>query len=290
MTTIPFDIDQAGWGAQEVFADGALSGKWEVDKWVIHWGGNASLGAREPWSREIEMKALRIYEQSHLSLGWRAIAYNYAVGQTGTTYRLRGENPAGATSGDYEPDGIRENAEARAILWIGGKGQTPSQAAYDSVRKLIASDPWMLIAHSDVKGDTECPGDDWRAYVRSFYLEESNVDILKQIRDRWDDTDIENIYEAGMAEGEASYLIGIIDDPTRQDEVDDMTCAILGDAVTRLAETILRGYDVGPDLDQELAEMDGEIAAAASTAADAKKTASAALKNVGDLRSTLRSV
>jgi hypothetical protein len=290
MVTINVDYDQADWGAQKQFADGALSGLWVPDKWIMHWGGNASLGATVPLSVEKAMQALRIYEQSHLSRGWRAIGYNYAVDQLGNSYRLRGENPSGATSGDYEPDGIRENAEGRAILWIGGKGQTPTPAAKVAARKLIEQDPKLLISHSDVKGNTECPGDDWRRYTASFILEEDVVDALKQIRDRWSPEDIEDIFEAQIGGGDPSYMISILNDPTRQDELDDMTCSILGDAVTRLADVILKAPDVGSDLNDELDAIGIGIDIAQSTANDARQTATAALQNVGDLRATLRSV
>lgn len=164
-----YDYDQADWGAQRVFGDGALPGLWVPDKVVIHYGGNPSFAgdpvrcaARgfEGWpSVAAEMSALRIYEQSHLSRGWRAIGYNAAVGQSGGTYRLRGENPSGATSGDYEPDGIRENAEAYAILAILGGDQVPSDAMLEGIAGLIGQrDTDVVIAHKDVKGTTSCPG------------------------------------------------------------------------------------------------------------------------------------
>ena len=176
---INYGVDQAGWGAQKIFDDGALTGMWVPDKWVIHYGGNASFGATVPGDPEMEMAALRVYEQSHLSRGWRAIAYNYAVGNSGLIYRLRGENPSGATSGDYEGDGIPENAEARAVLWIGGLGQEPTPAAYDAMRQLILDDPMLVIAHSDVKA-TNCPGDYWREWIEGF-----EVDIETMPIEQW---------------------------------------------------------------------------------------------------------
>ena len=167
---INFDVDQAGWDAQKVFDDGYLSGLWVPDKWVIHYGGNASFGATVPGDPVAEMRALRVYEQSHLSRGWRAIAYNYAVGNSGLVYRLRGENPSGATSGDYEGDGVPENAEARAVLWIGGLGQEPTVEAYVAMAQLINCEPMLVIAHSDVKA-TGCPGDYWREFIDNFVVD-----------------------------------------------------------------------------------------------------------------------
>lgn len=165
MTTPYYDIDQDEWGAQKVFPDGGLTGDWNPDKIIIHYGGNASLGATDPADPVKERQALRIYEQSHLSRGWRAIGYNYAIGQSGLIYRLRGENMSGATSGDYEGDGIKENNEGRAVLWIGGLGQEPSKAAYASMGRMIREAGLLTIAHSDVKHNTGCPGDFWRDWI-----------------------------------------------------------------------------------------------------------------------------
>lgn len=171
---IPYDVDQDGWRAQKQFADGELLGSWQVDKWVIHYGGNANFAGDQDRclakgyptypSMDAEAAVLRIYEQSHLSRGWQAIAYNYAVGQSGAVYRLRGENHSGATSGDLDQDGIPENSEARAILWIGGLGQEPTEAAYESIAMLLAADVLPVTVHSDHKS-TNCPGDPLREWV-----------------------------------------------------------------------------------------------------------------------------
>lgn len=174
---ITYDYDQADWGAQRVFDDYALPGDWNVDKFVCHYGGNpnfagdpvraAERGYDEWPSVPAEMRVLRIYEQSHLSLGWRAIGYSMAIGQSGKTYRLRGNNPAGATSGDYEDDGIRENAEAFAILLILGGDQVPSDAMLATLSRIINQNPGIrpVINHKDVKGTTSCPGPYISEYV-----------------------------------------------------------------------------------------------------------------------------
>ena len=198
MTAIlTYDFDQADWGSQKIFDDGGLSGKWDVDKVVIHYGGNgnfagdalraADRGYEYP-SVKAEMAVLRIYEQSHLSRGWRAIGYNYAVGQSGKIYRLRGENASGATSGDFDNDGIPENNEARAILWIGGLGQTPTEAALRSIAQLIADDPRLVTVHSDHKS-TGCPGDPLREWAlrRGWEDYAGQVTTNPDFQQHWDD-------------------------------------------------------------------------------------------------------
>ena len=203
---VPYDVDQIEWGAQKVFIDGELDGYWVVDKWVIHYGGGASPAAEPPYSQAKEEWALRIYEQSHLSRGWRAIGYNYAVGQTGLVYRLRGENPSGATSGDYDDDGIRENSEARAVLWIGGLGQEPSPAAYESMERLFAAEPHLVTVHSDHK-NTGCPGDYWRQWADD-YKQEVFMEFLKAQLHAL----VDSAFAVGGAEGNEEWWHTYIDE------------------------------------------------------------------------------
>ncbi len=175
--TITVDVDQAGWKSQKIYGDGTLSGLWVPDKAVIHWGGSTT----PPDSPSGERRLLRGWQAYHLGRGWRDIAYNYAVGNSGTTYRLRGWNPGGATSGDYEGDGIRENNEAVACVWLGGSGGDISPAAYASMAALVSEvlgvvdvSPDVVIGHRDVKGkdsqgrwSTTCPGDEWAEWIES---------------------------------------------------------------------------------------------------------------------------
>ena len=189
MTDIPFDVNQSGWGSRYTYPDGTKK-PWKVDKWVLHYGGGGnvagSLEKARSWiddwharhtgdcpvearfpSVDNEQYMLRHWQAYHVDgRGWTDIAYNYAVGQSGTIYRLRGENRSGATSGDYDGDGIKENYEARAVVWIGGAGQEPTAAAYSALARLWASDPRLIIGHSDVKA-TSCPGDPLRAWLKS---------------------------------------------------------------------------------------------------------------------------
>jgi len=151
---IVFDFDQVAWGAQRVFSDDVRASGWDPVEYVIHYGGNAVTGAYRGVQRE--MQVLRIYEQSHLSRGWSAIAYNYAVGNSGAVYRLRGENTPGATKG--------ANLYTKALLWIGGGAQKPTPEAYASMRKIVTDDPMRVFPHSKYR-TTSCPGDHWRAWI-----------------------------------------------------------------------------------------------------------------------------
>jgi len=162
--SIDFDFDQADWGAKKIFADNALHGSWEPTQWVIHYGGNAVTRGFSGVQREKQV--LRIYERSHLSRGWQAIAYNYAVGNSGKAYRLRGENRPGATK--------YANKFTRAILWIGGKGQEPSSAARETIARIVSSNSDPVYPHSYYR-PTNCPGDYWREWIKNFSRKEATM-------------------------------------------------------------------------------------------------------------------
>ena len=174
---IPYDQNQTGWGSRLIYPDGVKQ-PWQPDKWVVHYGGGVNragvIGGRTPTEQiATEQSVLRSWQRWHIDgKGWQDIAYNYAIGQSGTIYRLRGENRAGATRGDFEPDGIPENHEARAVVFILGGTQKPTDAAYAAFRHIWATDPMPVIGHRDVaiSGSggtaTACPGEhltDWIA-------------------------------------------------------------------------------------------------------------------------------
>lgn len=163
-------VSPAEWGA-EVDYD-SWNRPNQVDKWVLHYGGGAVSGADDGVARE--MAVLRAWEYHHINArGWTGIAYNYAIGQSGTLYRLRGENDGGHTRGDYEPDGISENEEARAVVFILGGSQQPSDLALKTFRRMWAQDPMPVIGHREVflhgsgGTDTQCPGEPLTEFINT---------------------------------------------------------------------------------------------------------------------------
>lgn len=174
---ITYDRDQFEWGSRTRYDDGTLR-PFVLDKIVIHWGGHADPdGPDNQPSESIETAILRRWQRDHIDVrGWKDIAYGYGVGNTSLIYRLRGMNRQGATSGDLDNDGILENYEALAIVWIGGKGSVPSLGAYASmgriIRQLLSQHPNAVVevakfvtVHSDHR-PTQCPGDAWRLWVK----------------------------------------------------------------------------------------------------------------------------
>lgn len=169
----PDAVSPAGWGA-EVDYDSKEWTPWDPDKFVVHWGGTPVSTSAADGDTSGEEAQLRSWENYHKnSLGWLGIAYNWAIGNSGTLYRLRGDNRAGATSGDYEPDGIPENHEAVAVVFIVGTGQTATTKALDTFRGMYAAVPELddVIGHKDVFAksgsgkNTSCPGGQLHAWV-----------------------------------------------------------------------------------------------------------------------------
>ncbi len=195
---VDFDYDQIAWGAQKIFHHYTLVGKCNPVEYVVHYGGNAVTGAYRGVERE--MQVLRIYEQSHLSRGWRAIAYNYAFGNSGTIYRLRGENLPGATKG--------ANIYTKSILWIGGGAQEPTPAAIAALRDILDGEPMPVFPHSHYR-TTQCPGDFWREWLDNY---EVGVEEMPRILF---EGMIDALFAAdGEFQGDPDFWKGLIDDPT----------------------------------------------------------------------------
>ncbi len=167
MSVIDVDEDQADWGSTRLYGDGDLPGLWVPDKGIGHWGGATTPAVTHAGCRRI----FRGWQRFHIGKGWRDIAYNYAYCNHGVTFRARGWNPSGATSGDWEGDGIRENAEAVAIVWVGGSGGSITPAGFGAagdlwrqVQAVIGATPQVGIGHRDVKS-TSCPGNQYYDWV-----------------------------------------------------------------------------------------------------------------------------
>ncbi len=153
----------------------------EKEAIAIHHGGNSNYTAgRQPYSTEAEMAQLRAWEKYHLSKGWRGLAYGYAVGQSGTAYRVRGWNNYGAHLGDKDGDGISNNQEIIPIILImsgATNRHTPSPEMMNTVWRLRGyleetegSGLW-LYGHQEVQTQrTTCPGPNNMIWVREHRI------------------------------------------------------------------------------------------------------------------------
>ena len=206
------------------------------DKVVVHYGGNPSFAgdaerAAEKgygWPTfEVERAALRIYEQGHLSRGWRGLAYGWAIGQSGNVYRARGWNIYGAHRGDLEPDGIPENQEGIPVLFLLGGDQVPTAASLESLewltKKLEADsrafvNPLPMYGHKEIAElgtgtTTGCPGVHLTAYVQArrenppspipepLPPEDDSMQYFLNIFNLWSRADLVKMAEAGYWTG-----------------------------------------------------------------------------------------
>lgn len=180
-------IAPSEWGARvdyDRWSDPDLS----KDKWILHYGGPAVVGAFDGPAREMEV--LRAWEEYHIDgRGWRGLAYSYLIGMSGILYRGRGEKVGGHTRGDYEPDRISENREGRAVCFILGGNQKPTEAALDTFRSLWLEDPLPVIGHGDVfdhgEGGTStaCPGPHLEAFIREeAYMAQFTEEEAKELK------------------------------------------------------------------------------------------------------------
>ncbi len=204
---IPFDVDQIEWGSRLGYADGVKL-PWSPDKWVVHWGGGPTPVAD---SAAAETSTLRGWQRYHIDFkGWQDIAYCYAIGNSGTVYRLRGENRNGATAGDYENDGIPENHEARAVVFIINVGQEPSAAALAAFQRLWLADPLPVIGHKWVfqsgsgGTNTTCPGPDLDLWIRSKGYEMPTYRNVTNV-EPWEETVYDWAIDSGIVRNEDAY-------------------------------------------------------------------------------------
>ena len=180
-------VSPTDWGAR-VDYDQWTDAYTPDDGIALHHGGPGDCSAgREPFSQDKEMAQLRVWEAFHIdSRGWRGLAYGWAIGQTGTLYRIRGWNTYGAHTGDIDGDGISNNSEIIPILLIlSGNHHDPSPEMQSSIarhREYIESEApeaTYLYGHQEVQpSPTTCPGPKIMAYIEANrYLTEETDDM-----------------------------------------------------------------------------------------------------------------
>jgi peptidoglycan hydrolase-like protein with peptidoglycan-binding domain len=130
----------------------------KVDGYVAH-----RPGVDREYSGELHesMSALRGIESHSMKKNWWGIPYDYAVDLSGNKFLLRGTARSGATSGDYDEDGIPNNDESDAFLLLLGNKQKVSRKMMNGVQDLVdkLGKRKYFIGHMEAKGiTTSCPG------------------------------------------------------------------------------------------------------------------------------------
>ena len=204
----PWAVSPKDWGAKAAYD--SWNDHYTPDEGIaIHHGGGGDYPAgNAPFSTAKEVKQLLAWEKYHMSKGWRGIAYGWAIGQSGTVYRLRGWNRYGAHLGDIDKDGISNEEEIIPVLFItSGLIHEPSPALLASFEKLRA---WIeaqckrslyLYGHKEVQPKpTSCPGPKNMAYVvNNRYL--VGVPMIA----RPSEAVIDWAFDSGLATGDRNY-------------------------------------------------------------------------------------
>lgn len=125
-------------------------------------------------TQEQETSLLRGWRNYHvLALGWGDIGYNYAIGQSGRVYSLRGDRVGAHARG--------HNSTTLGVLFIVGDNEPLTKAAQASFRALRATlrkrgASSGLWGHTEMSGNsTRCPGPYIMADIRSGVLKSASA-------------------------------------------------------------------------------------------------------------------
>lgn len=170
-------VSPASWGARLAYDDRPPLDT-PRERVALHYNGGPITSYDK--GRKFEEAALRAIEKWHIEgNGWTTgIGYGFAIGASGTIYRLRGWSSLAAHKGDYDSDGIAENRETQAILLILGGSQTMTEAMKRSIGDLRLDmeanqgRELILIGHQEIAQQgtgtvTPCPGTGVMEYVKA---------------------------------------------------------------------------------------------------------------------------
>lgn len=121
-----------------------------------------------------ERAMLRSIESYHRRKGYSGIAYDWAIGQSGTLYRLRGGARSAGTGGDIDRDGLANNVEGEAILvLIGNEALTPEALhtltlVLDTLNRRAETYGHQESAQEGTGTVTSCPGPVLMDYVQRY--------------------------------------------------------------------------------------------------------------------------
>ena len=256
----PEIIARAGWGAQPPTSTTALEG--DSEGWIIHWLG-------DPMTVAGDAQILRSVQRYHMEHnGWSDIGYNFAVGQDGRLYELRGWDVAGAHAGTR-----RINRRSHGLLFIIAKGQQPSPAARASAEALIATRPGRVRPHGEVRpGGTECPGPDLIRFaaVNDRYRNEPKENPVNQIE--LDPQQVAELQQLLNDHGNAGLAVdGVFGPLTLSAAVGYVHQAknLIAGQVLTIAEqrdTIGRGIDYATRLEATIAQLEADLEACRAAA------------------------
>jgi hypothetical protein len=178
-----YGVSPQDWGAA-VNYDQWNDPHYDKDKIICHWVGVPVPDSAARGEVSAEKAQLRSSEKWHIeNRGWRGIAYGWAIGNSGTCYRLRGWNIYGAHVGDVDRDGIVENKEGIPVLFIVGPGQSVSATGWITFVNLrtyleqhedrqLPLYPHSAVQYPDLYpwDNSFCPGNEIRTKIAGGYM------------------------------------------------------------------------------------------------------------------------
>lgn len=155
-------VTAAGWSPRpQLYERMRGEDQGRIEHRVAHWPGGSHTFSG---SLEESIAKLRAYERYHVDTkGWRGLAYDNAIDLAGRFFEIRMTGMSAATSGDYDEDGVPNNRETDATLFLLGPGQKPSDqmvaAALQLDRSAVQlSGRWLGHDEAAGPGHTSCPG------------------------------------------------------------------------------------------------------------------------------------
>lgn len=160
---------------------------------VVHWSAY-----KKATTVKDEIEQLQQIQDLHQNTRkWNDAAYNFAVGDSGNIYEIRGYYNRGASQGGNTREETNyNNKNYLSVVWLGGSlnNDYPSEAAVNSVKWLWKQVGGKLLGHNHFK-KTTCPGKSWDKLIeaRLVSIREDKVKNINQDIYNW------NIGDKGSA-------------------------------------------------------------------------------------------
>jgi hypothetical protein len=189
------DVTTTEWGAVANYDPAAHGGAREGnDQLFVHHPGTDYGADVDAGIISAERKALRKIEKYAMSSGWWGIAYDIIVGQSGTVYAGRGLARSGATSGDVDKDGTKNNDEGEAVLVLISPNQSMTEACKESLARLLIAHDGTVIGHKNAGGIvTSCPGEERLKFIASYNAGSVATEPAPNPEKNWTNTMIKNL-------------------------------------------------------------------------------------------------
>lgn len=161
-------VSRAGWRAKDPSTPLVPLPHSPVSRVFVHHGATPPDGCH---SDQLCVAMVQAYQDFHMvSHGWADIGYSFLVGEDGRAYEGRGWNKVGAHTKGYNEVGL-------GFCVIGDfTHRVPNDKALTALRALIQcgvdsgyiTSDYVMLGHRDTNNQTECPGNTFYPYLRTW--------------------------------------------------------------------------------------------------------------------------